>query len=932
MAVQGSTQGSTPGSTMNGEARWQPAAVAEAPAARPARPGQGFLARFTNRGGHELPRTAFGFLLQFGLPQQLMLLLLTAASLPIYYASLDLPKQIVDKALGGKPADFPRSVTFAGIDFGSYPQLHYLAFLSGLFLLTVLINGGFKYAINVYKGRLGEGLLRLLRQELLSRVLRFPLPHFRRISQGELIAMVTGEVEALGGYFGDAIVTPAFQAGLLMTALGFIFAQDMTMGLAAVALYPIQAWLIPKMQRKVNRLGRERVREVRHLSQRIGEVTSVIEAVHVNYTDQIQLDTFASHLGRILDIRYDIYKKKFFIKFLNNFIAQLTPFFFLSIGGYLVLRGHLTLGSLVGVLAAYKDLAPPWKELLDFYQSQQDARIKYDQLITQFDPGGLRPPFATEVEAAERFGDNAPIKGDVEAQELGLEEDGLVSVEQLSVTIPAGQHVALVDADGGGSHLLARTFARLETPSHGKLLLDGQDLGQLPRALYTRAVAFVGAPARLVQGTVADNLRQLLGPDLGRVSTESVLAAIEQVELGDDLFRFGLRAVIDPALHPGLVEAILGARARLRELLAAGDNAGLAEPFERERYLANATIGENLLFGAPSTAELDGHALAAHPYVRRILKETALEQPLIELGRTAWHNLSEIFGDVPVHHQLVQEFSPIRPEELTLYRQQLAGLEKTAGGRLNAEQRRMLLNLALNLTPARDRLVDLSADLTAQLLQARERFVAELPATMAGAIEFFDPERYLLQLTVRDNLVFGRILSQHARAAERIEQVIAALAEDQGIRPLVLEAGFDYTVGIGGSQLTPQQRQKLALAAAALRQAQILVCDAPTRDLHRSAATTVLTRLLEIYRERTVICALDDASLAPLFERVLTLGQGQLLEDGSPESVAAATTARPAPAEDTDAAAADAAAGDAAEDADAAPPSEDAMERLPAAS
>ena len=130
-------------------------------------------------------------------------------------------------------------------------------------------------------------------------------------------------------------------------------------------------------------------------------------------------------------------------------------------------------------------------------------------------------------------------------------------------------------------------------------------------------MAFVGAPARLVQGTIADNLRLLLGPDLGTVTTDLVLAAIERVELGDDLFRFGLRAVIDPAQHPALVEAILRARAREHELLAARDNAGLAEPFERERYLANATIGENLLFGAPSAAELDARALANDPTFAR---------------------------------------------------------------------------------------------------------------------------------------------------------------------------------------------------------------------------------------------------------------------------------------------------------------------------
>ena len=187
------------------------------------------------------------------------------------------------------------------------------------------------------------------------------------------------------------------------------------MGLAAVALYPLQAYFIPKLQRQVNLLGFARVREVRSLSQRIGEVTSVIEDVHANYADQAQLTTFGRHLDRIFRIRYDIYRKKFFIKFLNNFIAQLTPFFFLSIGGYLVLRGSLTLGSLVGVLAAYKDLAPPWKELLDFYQIQQDAKIKYAQLRAQFDPPGLRPPLDAEAPGDEDF----VLEGAVEAEELG---------------------------------------------------------------------------------------------------------------------------------------------------------------------------------------------------------------------------------------------------------------------------------------------------------------------------------------------------------------------------------------------------------------------------------------------------------------------------------------------------------------------------------
>ena len=261
--------------------------------------------------------------------------------------------------------------------------------LCGAFLALVCVNGAFKYFINVYRGKLGEQMLRRLRYDLYARVLRFPLPHFRKVSQGEIIPMITAEVEPLGGFIGDAMALPIFQGGTLLTILVFMFIQDPVLGLAAIALYPLQGYLIPKLQRKVNSLGKERVRAVRVLSDKIGESISGVEEVHANNNARYMLALFSQRLGKIYDIRFEIYKRKFFIKFLNNFLGQLTPFFFFSIGGYLVMKGDLSVGALVAVLAAYKDLSAPWKELLNYYQRKEDSRIKYEQVIEQFDPEGM---------------------------------------------------------------------------------------------------------------------------------------------------------------------------------------------------------------------------------------------------------------------------------------------------------------------------------------------------------------------------------------------------------------------------------------------------------------------------------------------------------------------------------------------------------------
>src|SRR5690606_30488394 len=273
------------------------------------------------RGRKGMSKTIYGFVFRYSARQQVLLLLVTLAAFPFLYLSLELPKTIINRAINGQ--DFPAELL--GMEFDQIP---YLVLLCGIFLLLVLINGAFKFTINVWKGRLGERMLRRLRYELYSRVLRFPLPHFKRVSQGEIIPMITSEVEPLGGFIGDAVAQPVFQGGQLLTIFAFILVQDPFLGLAAISLYPLQGYLIPKLQRRVNDLAKQRVRTVRRLSDRLGESISGIAEIRAHDASNFHRAGFADLLGRIYEIRFEIYQRKFFIKFLNNFLAQLTPFFF----------------------------------------------------------------------------------------------------------------------------------------------------------------------------------------------------------------------------------------------------------------------------------------------------------------------------------------------------------------------------------------------------------------------------------------------------------------------------------------------------------------------------------------------------------------------------------------------------------------------------
>ena len=190
----------------------------------------------------------YGFIWRYSKGYQLVILCVTFASFPFLYYALELPKIIVNDALGSKSGAeaFPR--TYLGIEFDN---TEYLLTLCFLFLLLLIVNGGITMSLFIFKGITSERLLRRLRFLLFERIHRFPLKQFQKTSQGEVTSMITAEVEPFSQFFADAVELPLFQGGTMLTVLLFVFIQDPIMGLASISVIPLQAYIIPKLQKKI---------------------------------------------------------------------------------------------------------------------------------------------------------------------------------------------------------------------------------------------------------------------------------------------------------------------------------------------------------------------------------------------------------------------------------------------------------------------------------------------------------------------------------------------------------------------------------------------------------------------------------------------------------------------------------------------------------
>ncbi len=873
--------------------------------------------------------------------QQLWILLVVAVSMIPYFLSFDLPKQIVNGPIQGAGFDTPGAtqlfmdinfdlpwignvVLFPGLEL---TRMQTLFALSLVFLLLVVVNGLFKFYINTYKGRLGERLLRRIRFELVDRILRFPPNQFKRVKGAEISSMVKDEVEPLGGFTGDAFVQPALLGGQALTALFFIFMQNFWLGMIAAAMVGVQGLIIPRMRRRLLVLGRERQITARELAGRVSEIVEGIGTIHAYDTSNYERADIAHRLGRIFKIRYDLYQWKFLVKFINNFLAQVTPFLFYCVGGYLALQGRLDIGQLVAVISAYKDLPGPLKDLIDWDQTRQDVQVKYVQVVEQFTVDRIMEPSVQVMAAATP----AALKTPLAAVNLSLADDsGARLLERVSLQINPGETVAIVGGAAGGGDALAEAFARLIWPESGKIVAGGDDLLELPESITGRSISYASSDSYFFYGTLRDNLLYGLkhapfkaavyegtgatqrkwevseakmagNPDFDTQSDwidyeaasathsddlfAAILPVLDTVQLSTDILDLALRTTVDPAEHPELAARIVDMRHALRKELEDEDLSSLVVSFEPGAYNTEATVGENLLFGTATGPALRGRAISKNAYFRSVVGRTELDRALFDMGYSIAENAVELFSDLPPDHPFFQQLTFMTADDIPIYQQLVQKLKGKSLAQASEEERSRIIRLSFLYIEPRHRFGLLTEELMAKIVDVRREFHDGLPEDLQGEIERYDPDHYTASASLMDNVLFGRISHKHADGSKRIRTIVSDLLNTLGLHEQVLAIGLDYNVGAGGKRLTSFQRQKLNLARALVRRSDYYILNRPLPGLdHRlqdEIARDVLKLVKRDGRNPAVVWVLSNAGLSHLFDRIMVFDRGMLVEDGT---------------------------------------------------
>jgi ABC-type multidrug transport system fused ATPase/permease subunit len=317
-----------------------------------------------------LPGSVFRYILVTSWPQQLVLVVLSVAGFLLEIVPLELQRRAVN-------------------DLVKHRAYRWVILIALVYAAVVLVQGGAKLVLNIYRGWVGERAKRDLRRHIQASLGGASPVTPEAEAQGIAVSIIVAEVEPIGGFVGESVSEPLLHGGIVLSVFAYITHIDPWMALAAFTLFIPQFVFVPLLQGAVNRNTGQRIRVLRRLGGRL------IAANHAVAPDATTDD---GSINQVFALDMGIFYLKFTMNFLMNLFTHLQIVAGLLVGGYWVYEGRLEIGGVVAFISGIGRLTDPWGDLVNYFRDLTVTQVKYRLLANAL--GALDERAAPAPEAA----------------------------------------------------------------------------------------------------------------------------------------------------------------------------------------------------------------------------------------------------------------------------------------------------------------------------------------------------------------------------------------------------------------------------------------------------------------------------------------------------------------------------------------------------
>ena len=346
----------------------------------------------------------------------------------------------------------------------------------------------------------GEGFLRILRVKVFAQLQRQSMAFFDREKAGVLVARMTADIESMAELVQWGLMQFLSAGLLLFLAFFLLLSLSWQLTLITLIVFPFLIAASVKFQRDSSKAYLEVREKVGANLSALQEGITGVRVIQAYAREDEQIRRFEESNRALFRSHMHSVKVSTWYFGLIEFAGIASSALIIGIGGWLVHRGSVSLGTVVAFVLLLANLFDPVQQLSQLYNTLQSAAAALHKLFGILDA----TPDVDEVASPTQL----PATGDVVVNNITFSyaAGSRPALENVNLTLTAGTRLALVGPTGAGKSTLAKLMARLYDPQSGSVSFGGVDLRQASMEDLRRRIVVIPQEGFLFDGSVRDNL------------------------------------------------------------------------------------------------------------------------------------------------------------------------------------------------------------------------------------------------------------------------------------------------------------------------------------------------------------------------------------------------------------------------------------------
>lgn len=367
-------------------------------------------------------------------------------------------------------------------------------------LIIFLIRGFATYGQNYMMAYVGQRVVIDIRETLFKHLQRLDQAYFDTRKTGVIMSNITSDVGALQQAIVDNLISFMTEGVTLVGSLVFMFYLDWKLSLLTLIIVPVVLGLTNVFGKRLRSAGHEVQGRTADITAFLQEVISGARVIRSFARESFEFKRFEKENKNNFDAAMKATKLTAIMGPMVEFSAAIAVVVILWYGGYSVVQGYITAGSLIAFLIYAINLANPVKRLTQVYGNIQKALAAGDRVIDILET----QPHVKELPTAKTMDH---VKGEVHFDNVQFSYDAEnLALKGVTLHVKPGQTVAIVGPSGAGKSTIANLLPRFYDVTGGSIRIDGMDIREATFTSLRENIGLVPQDTMLFNASVRDNI------------------------------------------------------------------------------------------------------------------------------------------------------------------------------------------------------------------------------------------------------------------------------------------------------------------------------------------------------------------------------------------------------------------------------------------